>query len=91
MQNNPFELPQADIYYSGVVIWREPTVMMCALSYNEGSLVQSLNNVSAELTGNIGTLAKAGLVSYEYWMWRYMKPFKQRPSSHRCLTSCSVM
>lgn len=84
-ENHPFELSHSLMYYSGVVNSENPTVMICALSYKQESLVECLLQLSNEANGSIKILRDSGLLSYEYWMWRYMKPFSlQAQTSKRC-------
>ena len=84
-ENHPFELSHTLMYYSGVVNSENPTVTICALSYKQESLVECLLQLSNEADGPIKILRDAGLLSYEYWMWRYMKPFYLHPpTSKRC-------
>lgn len=75
LENHPFELSHTTVYYSGIVHSNEPTIMVCALSTKQGSLVDGLAKLSSEIDMGIKLLKDTGLLSCEYWMWRYIKPF----------------
>ena len=87
-RDHPFELRHApEMHYSGVVLWREPTVVMCCLTARAVDLRDAIAAHAAEVQMQLERLDEKDLLGYEYWMWRYVK----RPVLRAEKKCCALM
>ena len=84
-RGHPLELRHTpDMHYSGVVLHQDPKVVMCCLTSREVNLLNVLRSRATEVQREIKHLAENDLLTYEYWMWRYVKRHEIRRERKCC-------